>query len=152
MVARKKTWQEKMDDPKDLPKVIELTGKMAERFGAGTMAIPSPREVDNLIKDVPAGEVVTTNDLRQRVAKKHKADVACQITTGIFAWMAAHAADEAASAGETEVTPWWRVVKSDGSLNPKYPGGAERQAALLRAEGIEVSERRGKLTVAVPKP
>ena len=43
------------------------------------------------------------------------------------------------------MAPYWRVTKSDGSLNPKFPGGVEAQARRLEAEGhkIELS-RTGK--------
>lgn len=38
-----------------------------------------------------------------------------------------------------ELTPWWRVLRKGGFLNPKYPGGTDRQAELLAAEGVRVS-------------
>jgi hypothetical protein len=48
---------------------------------------------------------------------------------------------------ESELTPWWRVLKKDGFLNPKYPGGTEVQQALLEAEGVRVSPLRKKPAV-----
>jgi hypothetical protein len=36
------------------------------------------------------------------------------------------------------------VVKDDGSLNPKYPGGVESQAAYLAAEGHKIAPTKGK--------
>ena len=39
----------------------------------------------------------------------------------------------------TDGLPWWRVVAANGRL---VPGGEERQANLLRAEGVEVSNGR----------
>lgn len=54
------------------------------------------------------------------------------MTTGIFAWISAHAAEEAAAEGVQDVTPYWRTLKSDGELNEKYPGGVEQQALNLR--------------------
>ena len=39
----------------------------------------------------------------------------------------------------TDGLPWWRVVAANGRL---VPGGEERQAQLLRAEGVEVSNGR----------
>ena len=47
--------------------------------------------------------------------------------------------------GKKSITPYWRVIKKDGSLNPKFPGGVEAQAKRLEAEGhvIEFS-RSGK--------
>ncbi len=82
--------------------------------------------------------MITINEIRQLVAQKHKATIACPITTGIFAWIAAHAAEEAAAAGETEITPYWRTLKTGGELNPKYPGGISRVKSLLEAEGHTV--------------
>ncbi len=135
----KKTWTEKLADNKDLPKVERVPGK-------GRMAIASPREVDALMRKVPKGDVTTINELREKIARKHKADFACPITTGIFAWIAAHAAEEARERGEKAITPWWRTLKGEGELNPKYPGGVEHQRKLLEAEG-HVVEVRGKRVV-----
>jgi len=65
--------------------------------------------------------------------------------TGIFAAIAARAAEEDATEGKRDITPWWRTVKVGGALNEKYPGGAEAQAARLKAEGHEiVSGKDGK--------
>jgi hypothetical protein len=79
--------------------------------------------------------VVTINELRAALAKKHQADFACPITTGIFSWIAAHAAEEADDAGEKRPTPYWRTLKTGGELNPKYPGGVARLRRKLAAEG-----------------
>ncbi len=137
-MRRRKTWREKLADSKDLPKVVKITEKMTKRWGKGTCAIPAPREVDAVMRKVPEGKLITINEIRQIVAKKHKATIGCPITTGIFAWIAAHAAEEAALAGETGVTPYWRTLKSGGELNPRYPGGIERVKSLLEAEGHTV--------------
>ena len=37
--------------------------------------------------------------------------------------------------GKTDITPYWRTIKSKGELNDKYPGGAEDHATRLREEG-----------------
>jgi hypothetical protein len=55
--------------------------------------------------------------------------------------MAAYAADEASSAGEAEVTPYWRTLKVGGELNPKYPGGLDAIAARLQAEGHAIFQK-----------
>ena len=87
----KKNWREKLADNKGLPRVSKVTGKMTKRWGTGTFVIPAPLEVDALMKRVPKGRVVTINELRAALAKRHKVDFACPITTGIFSWIAAHA-------------------------------------------------------------
>jgi alkylated DNA nucleotide flippase Atl1 len=66
------------------------------------------------------------------------------LTTGIFVRIAAEAAEEVASTGNPKITPYWRVLKDDGSLNPKFPGGVDRQAEKLRAEGQQMVAGKGK--------
>ena len=137
-MPKRKTWREKLADKKDLPKVVKITGRMTKRWGKGTVAIPAPREVDAIMRRIPEGKLITINEIRTLIARKHKATIGCPITTGIFAWIAANAADEAAAAGETGITPYWRTLKSGGEINAKYPGGVERTRSLLEAEGHTV--------------
>ena len=59
---------------------------------------------------------------------------------------AAEAAAEDIRAGKSRVTPWWRVVRDDGSLFEKLPGGPAAQAEHLEAEGHEIHNS-GKLRV-----
>jgi hypothetical protein len=131
----KKSWREKLTDSKGLPKIGEVAGRMTQRWGTGTMVIPAPVEVDALMKTVPKGKLCTINELRAALAKKHGVNIACPITTGIFAWIAAHAAEEAAAAGVKKFTPYWRTLKTGGQLNEKYPGGIPALKRRLAAEG-----------------
>jgi hypothetical protein len=148
-VKRKKSWREKLADNKGLPKVSEVTGKLSKRWGEGTMVIPAPLEVDALMKQVPKGRVVTINELRAALAAKHKVNFACPLTTGIFSWIAAHAADEAETAGTARrVTPYWRTLKAGGELNPKYPGGIAGLTKRLRAEGHKLTHKGKRVHVA----
>ena len=147
-MPKRKSWREKLADNKDLPKVVEISDGLSQRWGTGTCAIPAPKEVDAIMRKVPHGKLITINEIRTRVAKKHKATIACPITTGIFAWIAAHAAVEAEDAGEEKTTPYWRTLKTGGELNPKYPGGIERLKVLLEAEGHRVAAKGKRLLVA----
>ncbi len=144
MSKARKTWQEKLADDKDFPRVIEITDKMSKRWGTGTLVIPAPREVDGIMKKVPRGKLITINQIREIVARKHGATIGCPITTGIFAMIAARAAEEAAAEGKRDITPYWRTLKSKGELNEKYPGGIAAQAAHLRKEGHTIEPGRGK--------
>src|SRR5215472_8532961 len=114
----RKSWREKLADSKGLPRVGKVTGKMSKRWGEGMMVIPAPLEVDALMKQVPRGLLVTVNELRTALAKKHKANFACPMTTGIFSWIAAHAAAEAEAEGSKKMTPYWRTLKRGGEVNP----------------------------------
>lgn len=141
---QRKSWQEKLNDSKDFPKVVKITAKMSKRWGMGTVVIPAPKEVDQIMKSVPKGKLITINQIREIVAKKHSASIGCPITCGIFAWVAAHAAAEEAAKGEKNITPYWRTLKSDGELNEKYPGGVEAQAKHLKQEGHTIEPGKGK--------
>jgi hypothetical protein len=139
----RKSWREKLENPK-LPKVVAIPPRMQKRFGTGTILVPHPREVDDFIRTVRKGSVTTTSRIREFLAEKHLADTTCPLTTGIFVRIAAEAAEEDARDGKSRVTPYWRVLKDDGSLNPKFPGGVEQQAKRLRAEGHRVLAGAGK--------
>lgn len=143
----KKTWREKLADSKGLPKVGQVCGKLTRRWGEGTFVIPSPLEVNALMKRVPKGRLVTINELRAALTARHRTDFACPITTGIFSWIAAHAAAEAEAGGAKRVTPYWRTLKVGGEVNPKYPGGIAGLRKRLKAEGHEVRKKGGRFFV-----
>jgi len=142
MARLRKSWREKLAEDKDLPSVVEITGKMSPRWGTGTVVIPAPREVDEVMRMVPRGKLITVNQIREVMARRHGATIGCPITCGIFIGIAARAAEEAATEGVTDITPYWRTLKSSGELNPKYPGGVEAQAARLEDEGHLIDRRR----------
>jgi alkylated DNA nucleotide flippase Atl1 len=103
-----------------------------------SMVVSTPREVDALLKEVPAGRLVTLTDIRVHLAQRHGADMACPVSTAIFANIAAAAAEEMRDQGMTAITPYWRMIKPDGTLNPKFPGGVEAQQQKLEAEGFTI--------------
>ena len=71
------------------------------------------------------------------------------MTTGIFAWIAANAAEEAAGRPPgADATPYWRTLKSGGFLNEKYPGGVPAQKAKLEEEGHRVVQQGKRYAVA----
>jgi hypothetical protein len=139
--SRKKSWREKLADSKDLPKVAPIDCTKTKRWGEGTFVIPAPIEVDAVMKTVPRGKLTTIDAIRSVLAKKHGTTIACPLTTGIFAWIASHAADEAEQEGRARITPYWRTLKSGGELNPKYPGGIKNLRARLAAEGHRVVKK-----------
>src|SRR5579862_251672 len=141
MAVKKKSWREKLADDKGFPKVFEIDEKRSKRFGVGTMLIPSPMEVDELMRRVGKGKLTTVKEIRLTLARRHGARMTCPVTTGIFAWIAANAAAEGEAAGEKKTTAFWRTLKSGGELNRKYPGGIELLKKKLKAEGHVVKQR-----------
>jgi len=145
-MPKKKSWCEKLKDDKGLPQVQEITDKMSKRWGTGTVVIPAPMEVNEIMRRVPKGKLTTINEIRAALAKKHGATIGCPITTGIFAWIAANAAEEQRQHGEKDLTPYWRTLKTGGVINEKYPGGVEAQKKLLEKEGHKVVQK-GKQSI-----
>jgi len=111
------------------------------------MAIPSPMEVYDIMARVPKGKLITIEEIRKIIALKHKADIGCPLTCGIFSWIAAHAAVEEAAEGKRMIMPYWRTLKTNGVLNPKYPGGIEEQKRYLKAEGYSLVQKGQKFVV-----
>jgi len=139
--AKKRTWREKLADNKGFPKVLKIDPRKSRRWGTGTFVIPAPMEVDALMRRVPKGKLTTIDELRKILARRHGATIACPITTGIFAWIAAHAAAEAKAEGKKNSTPYWRTLKTGGEVNPKYPGGIALLKRQLSAEGHKVFQK-----------
>ncbi len=48
---------------------------------------------------------------------------------------------ERASPGVPHVTPYWRVVTSDGRPDPEHPGGADDQQRYLELAGLQSATR-----------
>ena len=71
-MVRKKSWCEKLSDSKGLPKVEKITDKMSRRWGTGTVVVPAPLEVDEVMRKVPEGKLTTINEIRSVLAKSIK--------------------------------------------------------------------------------
>lgn len=139
-----KSWRQKMEDvPPGLPKVVEGDAKWEKRFGGRRVLVPTPLLVDAEIRKVRKGKLVTVNQIRDKLAKDFKADATCPMTTGIFLRIISEAAEEDLRNGKKRITPYWRVLKSDGGLNPKFPGGVKAQAKRLREEGHRITRAKG---------
>ncbi len=144
MPKTKKSWCEKLAEDKGFPKVFKIDPTRSKRWGmegASTMVIPAPLEVNELMGRVRKGKLTTIDHLRKTLARRHGAGMACPITTGIFAWIAAHAAAEGEAAGEKKTTVFWRTLKTGGEVNAKYPGGIGLMKKKLKTEGHKVKQR-----------
>lgn len=136
-----KTWREKLAGYKSLPHVKPIPPAMRKTRGEGTIVTPSPREVEEAMRRVPPGRLATVFGIGEALAREHGATIGCTVTTAIFASMIAQAAREDEQAGGTSTTPYWRTLKANGELNPKYPGGIENLMQRLEAEGHVVVQK-----------
>ena len=143
-LAKGKTWRSKLEaEHPNHGKVVPVPVRMQKRFGTGTMLIPRPLDVDAIMRRAKKGKLVTQAQIREKLAGEAGADSACPMTTGMFIRIAAETAEEDLRAGRKRVTPYWRMIKDDGQLNEKFPGGAKAQAAKLRQEGFTIQAARG---------
>lgn len=72
------SWREKLETTakkNNLPKVVEINEKMSKKWGTGTCVIPDPMEVNDIMKKVPKGKLITINQIREMLAKKHGASI-----------------------------------------------------------------------------
>lgn len=145
----KKSWKEKLHNKKDqLPEIKEITcEKLIMKTGPGKMVIPAHLELDELMRSVPEGYLITAGQLQNYLNEKYDAVYTCPMCTGIFTRIAACAAEELVETGEGSGYAWWRTVKTKGELNEKFPGGLERQAKELRKEGHQIIQKGKKMFV-----
>ncbi len=99
------------------------------------MLLPGPATVAALIEKTPAGRLITTNLLCQKLARQFNVRGTCPVTTQKALEALAH--DPGANVA------YWRVVKANGGLMNRFPGGAESQAERLQKEGFTL-DRKGK--------
>jgi hypothetical protein len=76
MAKMKETWKQKLvsqAEKNKLPRIVEVNEKMSKKWGTGTVVIPSPVEVDALMKTIPRGRLITINQIRSFMADKYHA-------------------------------------------------------------------------------
>jgi len=128
----KKTFNEKLNDSKDMPKMVLINDeKSIERYGGKKMIIAPPLDYNKIMSKIPEGRIITVTEIRNYLAEKYDADFTCPLTAGIFISLAAQASHERS----TDKIPYWRTLKKDGELNSKYPRGIEYQKEMLEKEG-----------------
>ena len=103
--------------------------------GPGKMLLPGPATIAALLEKVPTGKLVTTNLLCQKLAQQFNVRGTCPVTTQKALHAVAH--------GPGNEVAYWRVIKANGGLMTRFPGGAVGQAERLSKEGITL-DRKGK--------
>jgi hypothetical protein len=140
----RKTWREKLEDNKNFPKILKLEERFPcwralRKMGAepgDTVVLTPGREVYELMMKVPEVRLQTLGILCSKLASRYGADYCCTLTSGIYVNIAANASKEMG-----EHLPYWRTIKNDGSLNPKYPGGIDSQKNKLEEESHTIIQR-----------
>jgi len=134
----KKDFNAMLHKETDMPKIKIVTDEATiKKYGGEKMFFAPPIAYDEIMKTVPYGKVTTVGAIRELFAKKNNADFTCPITAGIFISIAAWASYQRTK----DETPYWRTLKANGELNPKYPGGVDVQKEKLQAEGHMISQK-----------
>lgn len=134
----KKDFNEMLRRENGMPKIQIVTdAKTIEKYGGERMFFAPPAAYDQVMKRIPAGKLTTVGEIRRYFAEKNDADFTDPITAGIFVSIAAWASEQR----QEDKTPYWRTLKANGELNPKYPGGVEAQKMKLEAEGHTIVAR-----------
>ncbi|GAB2024595.1 hypothetical protein OfM1_06660 [Lactovum odontotermitis] len=129
-----------LHESKGMPKTQIITDSASiKKYGGDRMYFAPPVDYDRVMKTVPRGKLITIGEIRDYFARMNQADFTDPITAGIFVSIAAWASYQREP--DEDETPYWRTLKANGELNPKYPEGIELQKSKLEAEGHEIVVR-----------
>jgi len=121
-----------------MPKIQIVTDAATiKKYGGEKMYFAPPIIYDTIMKTIPESLLTTVGEIRSYLAKKSNADFTDPITAGIFVSISAWASEQRSN----NKIPYWRTLKANGELNPKYPGGIEQQIVLLEKEGHIIIKR-----------
>jgi hypothetical protein len=137
-----KSWTDRLNDPRPhevKPAPINIAGMKAGEI----MLVPTARIVDAFIRAIPAGRSIDVKTLRQKLARKYKAEVTCPITTGYHLRTVAEAAWEAHQGGAklSEITPFWRVLDEATPTTSRLACGADFVIRQRRKEKVAAPAR-----------
>jgi hypothetical protein len=98
--------------------------------------LPSARLVDDFIRAIPKGKSMSLLELRQHLARQHKAEGTCPVYLGYHLRTVAEAACEARDRGAKpgQITPVWRVLDDQAPTLGKL---SAENAAWIRKRRIQ---------------
>lgn len=134
-----KTWDQKLHI--DREPVVEKLEKAFGGFPVGaSMLIATPLVMKKFIDRIPIGKRVLLPEIREKLARRYKADTTCPLTSGIFLRIVSEAAwDEMQGNGKkpSDVTPFWRAIGPKDPVVKKLRCGREFLEKMWRTEGLE---------------
>lgn len=141
-MSKKKSAREKLMERDQ--KIHIITPEWEYKYGKGKLLVPHPQDVEHIVNSTSEGELLTNDIIRELLSKSQKVQVTDPISVGIFLKIIAQIAEEERVDDSKSITPYWRVLKPDGSINIKFPGGVEAQKRLLESEGHQIIVTKGK--------
>jgi hypothetical protein len=136
MASKKKSWVEKRDCGK-APHVTVIDKAFAGIPAGSKLLISSPLEIDAFVRNIPKGKQIDPPEMREILAKRHKADATCPVSTGIFLRIVTEAALEEYNQGSplSSVAPFWRIVTPNSTLAKKLSIGSDEFAMMKNLAG-----------------
>ena len=134
-----KTWIEKRDAKKEHQ--IKINQKRFADMPAGIMMlIPTPKIIDDYIKEIHTGIFVNVKQLRMEIANQYNADMSCPMVTGISLRIVSEAAYEEHKNNMKldQITPFWRVVDPGSNLAHKLTCGVNFIIKNQNQENISI--------------
>lgn len=119
-------WQEKLHKS-DTPVIKPLDRRYAGHDVGDLMYIATPADLDQRIRRLPSGTLLTTAEFRAQVAISVGADFVCPMSTGMFLRIVTEAALEDLATGTSVdvITPFWRVIEPSSALANKISCGPD---------------------------
>lgn len=115
-----KTAKQRLSEKKE-SKIVTLEKDFAGVKKGQRLFVATPQIVDQYIAQIPYGETRTIERMRTDMSKRRECDASCPVSTAIFIRIAAEAAIEDMHAGVpvSDVTPFWRLLKSSDKIAKK---------------------------------
>ena len=134
-----KTWVEKRELDKEYQ--VKINQKKFADIPAGTkMLVPTPKIVDEYVRNISQGSFVYLKQIRQELARYYHAEMTCPVVTGISLRIISESAFEEYQTDQILdiITPFWRVVDPDSKLASKLACGVDFIIEHQIQEGIEL--------------
>lgn len=122
-------------------KMVRLETNFAGIKAGAMLFVATPEIIQNYIKDIPSGEFRTVHRMRNELARKHKCDATCPVSTAIFIRKIAENALFELHNGKSaeQITPFWRVLEPDSKIVKKLALDTAWLSHMQMLEGIELS-------------
>jgi len=130
-----KTWLEKFNNGRK-PMIETALQKFGDVPAGEKFVISTPEEIDNYIRSIPKGKVVTFHAMKKDIALGHQVEYMCPLTAGIFTRIVSELSYERILAGNNKATPFWRVVDPKQPLAKKLTCGPDFIIAMRQEEGV----------------
>ena len=119
-------------------KVVVLDKPFAGIPAGSRLLIATPAIIADYLRRVPHGERRTIPRLRNELARRHKAQATCPVTTSIFLRIVAESAleDLAAGSAPEAVVPFWRAIAPEDPIAARLSCDREWLRLRRSLEGI----------------